>query len=178
MTRLFSIVLLAAASAGCAHLRPIAPKLAATMTETATRVEVVRVLDALHDAASKAQANRYFSLFAPDAVFLGTDASERWTLDQFKAYALPYFARGQGWTYTPVERHTGVSQDGWAWFDELLENQKYGLCRGSGTLRQQSNGAWLIVQYDLSVPIPNDLLPHVAEEIRAAKRPAPAGEAK
>ncbi len=140
------------------------------MTDTAARTEIARVLDDLHDAASKAQADRYFALFAPNAVFLGTDASERWTLDQFKSYAMPIFKQGRGWTYRPVQRHTAVSPDGWAWFDELLENQKYGTCRGSGILRQSESGMWLIVQYDLSVPIPNDLLPHVAEEIAASKK--------
>ena len=37
---------------------------------------VAAVLDDLHDAASKADGPRYFSLFAPDAVFFGTDAGE------------------------------------------------------------------------------------------------------
>jgi hypothetical protein len=137
-----------------------------SITESAARAGVAGTLDALHDAASKAQGDRYFALFSPSAVFLGTDASERWTLDEFKAYARPLFAQGKGWTYTPVQRHIAVSPDGWAWFDELLDNAKYGRCRGSGQ--------WLIVQYDLSVPIPNDLLPHVAEEIRDAAKPNPA----
>jgi hypothetical protein len=137
-----------------------------------SRTDVARVLDALHEAASNAQADRYFALFSQGAVFLGTDATERWSLEQFKAYTLPLFAQGRGWTYTPVQRHIAVAPDGWAWFDELLENKKYGTCRGSGVLRQNDAGAWLIVQYDLSVPIPNDLLPHVAEEIRAMPKPA------
>ena len=34
---------------------------------------VARVLDDLHEAASKAQGKRYFDLFAPDGVFFGTD---------------------------------------------------------------------------------------------------------
>ena len=144
-----------------------------SITETAARADVARTLDALHDAASKAEGDRYFALFAPSAVFLGTDSSERWTLDQFKAYARPLFAQGKGWTYTPVERHIAVSPDGWAWFDELLDNAKYGRCRGSGLLRYFDNGQWLIMQYDLSVPIPNELLPHVAGEIRDAVKPKP-----
>ena len=48
------------------------------------------VLDRFHLAASKAQFNDYFALFTPDAVFIGTDASERWTVEQFKAYAKQY----------------------------------------------------------------------------------------
>jgi hypothetical protein len=164
MLRIALILVAGLVLAGCAHQRPTARR--PEVSEVRTRTDVAKVLDALHDAASKAQADRYFALFAPDAVFLGTDAGERWTLEQFKGYALPLFAQGKGWTYTPRERHTQVSNDGWAWFDELLDNAKYGTCRGSGVLRQQADGAWLIVQYDLSVPIPNDMLPGVAEEIR------------
>jgi len=136
--------------------------------------DVARVLDELHDAASKAQFDRYFALFAPDAVFIGTDASERWTLEQFKAYTKPIFAKGKGWTYTPTQRHIAIDGD-FAWFDELPVNAKYGTCRGSGVLRR-TGGTWRIVQYNLSVPIPNDLLPKVADEIRAyeAAHPQPA----
>ena len=132
--------------------------------------EVARTLDSLHEAASKAQFDCYFLLFAHDAVFLGTDASERWTLDQFKAYTKPIFANGRGWTYRPVERHIDISGNH-AWFDELLKNEKYGTCRGSGVLRwtpdEDGGGLWRVVQYNLSVPIPNDLLEGVAKDIRA-----------
>lgn len=164
MHRIIFFVFAASLLAGCAHERATARR--PEWSEVRTRTDVARVLDNLHDAASKAQADRYFGLFAPSAIFLGTDVSERWTLEQFKGYALPLFAKGRGWTYTPRERHIQASNDGWAWFDELLDNAKYGTCRGTGVLRQQPSGAWLIVQYDLSVPIPNDMLPGVAEEIR------------
>ena len=56
------------------------------------------VLDAFHDAASKADGASYFSLFAEDAVFIGTDAAERWSVDEFKAFAEPYFSEGRGWS--------------------------------------------------------------------------------
>ena len=55
---------------------------------------MTRTLDALHVAASKADGERYFALFAPDAVFLGTDATERWTLEEFKNYAGERFKTG------------------------------------------------------------------------------------
>ena len=69
------------------------PALAATPEE-----DVGAVLDQLHAAASKADGPTYFGLYAADAVFIGTDATERWSLPQFRAYAEPYFAKGQGWT--------------------------------------------------------------------------------
>lgn len=143
-------------------------------------VSAAKVLDSLHDAASKADGKRYFSLFAPGAIFLGTDAGERWTLDEFKAYAAPIFARGKGWTYTPRERHVWVSMDGWATFDELLTNEKYGTCRGSGSMRYFDTIGWKIEQYDLSVPIPNDMLEGVAGQIREyqAKPKTPEAQSK
>ena len=38
-----------------------------------------KLLDNFHSAASKAQFNEYFATFTPDGVFIGTDATERWT---------------------------------------------------------------------------------------------------
>ncbi len=128
---------------------------------------VAAVLDKFHDAASRADENEYFGLFADDGVFLGTDGSERWTKEQFRAYAKPYFSQGRGWTYLPRPnaRFITISTDGSvAWFDEMLDNAKYGECRGSGVL-VRSDGAWKIAQYNLSVPVPNDLLPEVAAMI-------------
>jgi ketosteroid isomerase-like protein len=128
---------------------------------------VAETLDAFHLAASKADGKTYFNLLADDAVFLGTDASERWTKEEFEAYAMPYFSQGKGWTYSVLNRHISISPSGGvAWFDEKLTNEKYGECRGSGALVQAPSGRWLITQYNLTVPIPNDLLPGVAEQIR------------
>ena len=126
---------------------------------------VARVLDDFHQAASKADAARYFGHFAPEGVFLGTDAGERWSVEQFKAYARPHFSQGKGWTYRPGVRHINLSPDGeTAWFDESLSNDNYGQTRGSGVLRKVG-GEWKICQYNLSVPIPNELLPEVVRLI-------------
>lgn len=150
----------------------------AAMPPPKERIAVEKVLDDLHDAASKADETRYFNLFSADAVFLGTDASERWTVDQFRAYAHPYFSEGKGWTYLPrpgkrfITFGTG-SATGSAWFDEVLDNAKYGECRGSGVLVKDSSGAWKIAQYNLTVPVPNALLPKVVEMIRAEGAAAP-----
>lgn len=131
---------------------------------------IVRVLDDFHKAASEADGERYFGHFAPEGVFLGTDASERWTVEQFKAYASPHFSKGKGWTYRPGERHIQLSPSGdTAWFDEALHNDKYGVTRGSGVLRKVG-ADWKICQYNLSVPIPNDLLPEVVKMISERER--------
>lgn len=138
---------------------------------------VSAVLDALHDAASKAEFDRYFGLYTDDAIFLGTDATERWTLDQFKAYARPSFDAGRGWTYHPVERHVYVSADGrTAWFDETLENAGLGDTRGSGALVREGD-TWKVAQYNLTIPIPNAMARDVVGQIRALATETPAGTA-
>jgi ketosteroid isomerase-like protein len=128
--------------------------------------KVEAVLDDFHAAASAADEERYFSHFAAAGVFLGTDATERWTRDEFRAFVHPYFARGQGWTYQPRDRHVAVSAGGGtAWFDELLDNAKYGECRGTGVL-QRAAGEWKIEQYHLTIPMPNELAEGFVATIR------------
>ena len=50
--------------------------------------EVDHVLDNLHLHASEANGKAYFDLFAKDAVFFGTDISERWNKSDFKKSGL------------------------------------------------------------------------------------------
>ena len=136
---------------------------------------VAAVLDDWHAAAAKADEPRYFNHFAPDAVFLGTDGSERWTLGEFRSYARPYFGMGRAWTFKPSARHISISQDGAvAWFDEALDTPNLGPARGSGVL-VKVKGAWKISHYNLSVPIPNGLLKEFKERIEVySKSAAPA----
>jgi len=51
------------------------------------------------------------------------------------------------------------------WFDEALDNAGYGECRGTGVL-QERDGGWVLLQYNLTVPIPNDLMGGFAKQIR------------
>ncbi|MBM4063906.1 MAG: hypothetical protein FJ265_22835, partial [Planctomycetes bacterium] len=129
--------------------------------------EVARTLDDFHDAADKGDADRYFAIFPPDAVFLGTDGTERWDGLQFQAFALPYFRRGSAWTFVPVVRHVTVGAGGqFAWFDERLDNEAYGECRGSGVLERRG-GRWVVRLYDLTIPVPNDLAKALVARVRA-----------
>ena len=129
-------------------------------------VAIAHVLDQLHDAAAEADGVRSFNLFAPNAVFLGTDATERWPIDEFRSYAMKRFETGIGWTYHVRERHVYLDDDAnTAWFDEVLHNDKYGECRGTGVL-VKLKGAWKIVQYNLTIPIPNEIALDVVEMIR------------
>ena len=120
--------------------------------------QVSLVLDDWHAAATAADEARYFGHFSRDAIFLGTDATERWTVDEFQRYGHPHFAKGKAWSFKPVSRHVSFSADGSvAWFDEMLDTPNLGPSRGSGVLVRE-NGQWRIAQYNLSVPIPNDLM--------------------
>jgi ketosteroid isomerase-like protein len=118
--------------------------------------EVVRVLDDWHDAASKSDEERYFGHFAKDAVFFGTDATERWDMPAFRAYAHPYFSQGKGWSFHAARRDITLGAAGVAWFDEALETKNLGPARGSGVLLKGADGQWKIAQYNLSVTIPNE----------------------
>ena len=138
--------------------------------------QVSAVLDDWHAAAAAADEARYFGHFAEKAVFLGTDATERWTVEEFRRYAHPYFAKGKAWSFKAIERHVAFSPDGSvAWFDEKLDTPNLGPSRGSGVL-VKVGGDWKIAHYDLSVPIPNDLMKEFKERIEQYEkgRPKPA----
>ncbi len=124
------------------------------------------VLDDFHAAASAADEERYFALLAPDAVFLGTDGGERWAGEDYRAFVHRYFSQGKGWTYEPASRTVEIAADAQtSWFDERLENEWYGECRGTGVL-QVRQGEWKIEQYNLTIPIPNELAKEVVARIR------------
>lgn len=151
------------------------PSPGAAQNFAAPSVAVEALLDAFHSAAAKANEAAYFDLFAPSGVFLGTDATERWDKAAFQAFAHPYFAKGTAWTFVPRNRHVNFSADGRvAWFDELLDSATYGECRGSGVL-EKIDGRWKVQQYNLSIPLPNDLAKNVVAQIRAAKGAPGAG---
>ncbi len=122
---------------------------------------MARELDDFHDAAARADEERYFAHFAPGGVFLGTDARERWDVASFRAYAHPYFARGKAWSFRGMRRRV-VARGDVAWFEEDLETQNLGPARGSGVLLR-SGGRWLIEQYVLSVVVPNEKFKAVKE---------------
>lgn len=131
--------------------------------------DVNQVLDDWHRAAAEANFNRYFGYFASDtAIFMGTDATERWTVEEFKPWAKPYFDRGKAWTFTPVERYVYFSADNEvAWFDETLDTPNLGPSRGSGVLSKTEDG-WRIAHYNLSIPIPNEIVDHVVTQVDSA----------
>jgi len=150
--RLWPLALLPACSAP-------SPNLATLQTQAEA------VLEDFHLAASQADEARYFGHYAEDAVFLGTDASERWSVDELRAYARPHFDAGKGWSYRATERHVRMSARGdIAWFDERLAHARYGEVRGSGVLVHEE--VWKVAQYNLSFPVPNDIAEDVVAMIK------------
>lgn len=135
-----------------------------TPSAIGTRAEeehaVRATLDAWHEAAARSDEAAYFELMTRDAVFLGTDATERWTREQLRAYAHEPFSQGRGWRMRAVRRDVviadGPIHDGsMAWFDEDLETVNLGPARGSGVLVRDGLG-WRIAQYNLTITVPNE----------------------
>jgi ketosteroid isomerase-like protein len=128
--------------------------------------ELDQVLDNFHQAAAEADYESYMTLLADNAIYLGTDSSERWNKTEFSDFVKPYFSQGKGWLYRPIERHISIIKDeNIAFFDELLENKNYGRCRGSGVLTKTKQG-WKILQYNLSIPVPNSIARDVVKSIK------------
>jgi len=133
----------------------------------AVTAEATRVLDDFHDAAGRADEERYFAHMADDCVFLGTDETERWDKAAFREYAHPHFAAGRAWTLHATRRAITIGPGGnIVWFDEDLESESLGPTRGSGVLVRGADGM-RITQYNLALTVPNDRFPEVRDLLRS-----------
>lgn len=113
------------------------------------------LLNDWHKAASEANYEAYFNKMDSISVFIGTDATENWTKNEFANFSKPFFDKGKAWSFIPLERNIYINDaKNFVWFDELL-NTWMGICRGSGVLEKQQN-TWVIKHYVLSVAIPNN----------------------
>lgn len=117
--------------------------------------EVSILLDNWHKAAATADEEVFFGSMTADAIYLGTDATERWGRDEMREWSKQYFARDSAWVFHVIKREVYFSDDGNnAWFEESLDTWM-GECRGSGVLVDTDDG-WKLKHYNLSVTIPND----------------------
>ncbi len=113
------------------------------------------LLDVWHLAAAKADSASYFDFISTEGRFLGTDASENWSKEEFLNFSAPYFQKGKAWTFTGYDRNWYYSTDSSvAWFDERL-NTWMGECRGSGVMIMDEDNPKL-AHYNLTVTIAND----------------------
>ena len=117
--------------------------------------KVNQVMNKWHESASQANYEQYFGAMDKASVFIGTDAGENWTKEEFQSFSKPYFDKGKAWSFKALERNVYFNESGsTAWFDELLDTWM-GTCRGSGVL-EKTNSTWKIKHYVLSVCIPNE----------------------
>ena len=153
----------------------LAATLLSTVAQADQQAEINATLEKFHRAAARADVVDYFQGTTDEVVFLGTDGSERWQGQEFRDFVSSHFSKGRGWDYRALERNVTISPDGQtAWFDEALQNEGLGLCRGSGVLVNSTDG-WKIAQYNLSVPIPNAMVLEVVADIAAQGTAASTG---
>ena len=115
-----------------------------------------------HQSAAEAHFDGYFNAIADDGIFIGTDAKENWSKEQFKVFAKPYFDRGKAWNFKVIQRNIYFSNDQKiVWFDELLTTQMK-ICRGSGVIQKTKDG-WKIKHYVLSMTVPNENVDEVVK---------------
>lgn len=130
-----------------------------------SKTEINTVLENWHKAAAEANFDNYFDLMSDDGIFIGTDATENWNIEEFKSFSRPYFDEGSAWDFSTLERNIYIYDGGeLGWFDELLDTWM-GICRGSGVVSKE-DGEWRIKHYVLSVTVPNDNI----NEVVAAKK--------
>ncbi len=166
MNRLFArpvllALLLAACPAGA--VRPQSATVAAS-----ARAPIDSLVDRWHRAAATADEDVFFGSMTPEAVYLGTDATERWTRPEFERWAMKYFQRESAWAFRPYDRTVYFSADGkTAWWEEHLDTWM-GVCGGSG-VAVLGNDGWRIAHYHLAVTVPNA---RIEDFIAITKNPA------
>jgi hypothetical protein len=132
---------------------------------TLTR-EVNAFVDGWHDDAANTRM-AYFDKIARDGVYIGTDRTELWTRDEFKAWSKKYFDAKSAWTFKATRRNVYASADkSLIWFDELLDTKNMGPAMASGVLRKTKTG-FEIVHYQLSLAVPNAVNDQVVGIIKA-----------
>ena len=128
--------------------------------------EITQMLDSWHKSAANADQQAYFEGIDEDGIYIGTDATEIWTKQEFFEWSKPYFDKGKAWSFTAIKRNIYLSEDrSYAWFDELLQFTG-GIFRGSGVIRKK-NGQWKIKHYVLSLPVPNEKFKGVMEVLNS-----------
>ena len=126
--------------------------------------DIDNLLSDWHNAAASVDQEKFFSYIDDNGIYIGTDSTEIWTKQEFYDWSTPHFNQNKTWTFQATQRHIYFSDDrNVAWFDELIDYGS-GTLRGSGVL-QHKHGEWKIMQYVLSVPVPNEKFKEVMEVI-------------
>jgi hypothetical protein len=125
-----------------------------------------RTIDSLltkwHQSAKIADAENYFGFIKDDGIFMGTDATERWTKSEFMEWSKPYFNRESAWNIYSLNRQIFIHHTNtFAWFDEELYSD-LGPARGSGVLLKENDG-WKLAHYNLALTIPNEIVTEIKQ---------------
>jgi hypothetical protein len=138
----------------------------AAESDLALRKQVNAFIDEWHDDAANAR-EAYFDKIAPNGIYIGTDKTELWNREQFKA-----------WSFKSTKRNVYLSADKkFIWFDELLDTQM-GVCQASGVIRRTDKG-FEIEHYQLSIAVPNAVADKVTRIVKEHEgRPETKPEAK
>jgi hypothetical protein len=130
-------------------------------------ITINTMVDAWHHAAAIADEKIFFGSMTIDAVYLGTDATERWVRPEFEKWSEKYFQKDVAWNFKPYNRFIQFSDDGkTAWWDEKLDTWM-GICAGAG-VASLTNEGWKIRHYQLAMMIPNDDVKSVLETLKKA----------
>lgn len=140
-------------------------------TDAALVRQVNAFVDEWHEDAANARM-AYFDKMAKDGVYIGTDRTELWKRDEFKAWAKKYFERKSAWSFKATRRNVYASADGAIiWFDELLDTPNMGPCMASGVIRKTQKG-FEILHYQLSMAVPNEVNEQVKKLIDESAKKA------
>ncbi|MBC7684261.1 MAG: nuclear transport factor 2 family protein [Bdellovibrionales bacterium] len=137
------------------------------VSDAVYRKQINAFVDEWHDDAAHARL-AYFDKIAPNGIYIGTDKTELWNREQFKAWAKRFFERKSAWSFKSVKRNVYLSADRkFIWFDELLDTQM-GPCQASGVIRKTDNG-FEIEHYQLSIAIPNEVADKVSKMVKESE---------
>lgn len=113
------------------------------------------VIEAWHDAAARGDSAAFFGRMTKEAIYLGTDESERWDRTSMARDLGRYFNGKKAWKFVSYNRHYIALKDrNSILFDECLKTWM-GPCKATGLLSREK-GSWKIAYYNLSVAVPND----------------------
>ena len=163
IARLSAALIVLATSVACTSA-PEATEPAAVPDET-FRARVNAFVDEWHQDAAHARP-AFFDKIAADGIYIGTDKTERWTREAFREWAKPAFARPTAWAFTPLHRNIRFTPDRQLiWFDEQVCSSM-GILQATGVVRP-TPASFEIVHYQLSIAVPNDVIPQVTGAIKA-----------
>jgi hypothetical protein len=148
----------------CANNQPDAAK-TAPLTDTQFTARINAFVDEWHQDAANARP-AFFDKIASDGIYIGTDKTERWGREAFREWAKPAFARPVAWAFTPLHRYVRFSPErSFIWFDEQVRSSM-GILQATGVMRPVA-ASFEIVHYQLSIAVPNEVIPQVTGTIKA-----------